>query len=238
MAENVQFYCLNYKNSKRRERMRQQFSKAGIKIENCIFHYGVQHNDPRLNYTNDPHKKKIGSNIYGHLDNLSHFLHHTEKQWVILCEDDILFHKQFMATLPGLIKRATTQNIDLLLLGYLLPYRLPEEGHNIIDGTSFSLRGYTDELWGSQMCMMSRAHAKTIWEKYGSPDYDHTSGKPFAADFTLTKDASSRMLVYPPLAMEHCMEDDLSHFGGDLNQQMFHQQCFRVHYDPEKYIST
>lgn len=181
--------------------------------------------------------------MYGHLDNIKHFIDSSSNSLAIFCEDDVMIHKRFAEFLPSIVEPFREQDLDLCLLGYLLNFRLPTHytGFKEISSSS-SLYNYTDDVWGSQMFAMSRKQAIYIWEKYGG-DYarrtlsDATLGC-FSADFVLTKDAvhGKRALLYPPIALEDNLNPDMAHYGNHIGQFEYHKTCFSLHYDPDVYV--
>jgi len=55
-------------------------------------------------------------------------------------------------------------------------------------------------------------------------------GKPFSADWTITKDGN-RALIFPMLAVE-----DGKTRNCDSGQDIFHQSCHLYNYNPETFI--
>ena len=158
--EQFEMYCLNYNNPYRREYIQSQLSVDNIHIEDmtmdeslsfckternvCYMHSGVQNTDPRINHIDNPHKKKISSTTYGHLDNLAHFLKNSDKKWVVLCEDDILFRNDWLTEMSSIIETANEIKAELVLLSYLLPFHLDRFFPNV---GIFQCLGHLNWLW-------------------------------------------------------------------------------------------
>lgn len=90
----------------------------------------------------------------------------------------------------------------------------------------FSYHDYPDDLWGSQMYMVSRKHSLALLEKYTvqyALETIHTE-IPFSPDWTLTK-WGNKAIVYPMVALE---EGDTK---CDLDSEIsYHQRCFKRNY--------
>jgi hypothetical protein len=216
----VEVCCLNFMDEARRTRMTERFNCQGISV---YFVDPVYHTDPRIDPRLD---KRTTSNMLGHLDSIRHFYEDTTKPYAIICEDDILLSKHFATDLPKIVNRYKELNLDVLLLGYLLPTRLTENtpGFKRLD----ELEGYTfydfHHLWGSQMFLIHREHAKFLLDKYTIAYATAHLDRPYSADWTLTKDGK-KALLYPMLALEEGAEKS-NHKG----QCEFHQKCFIANY--------
>jgi len=234
---NYQFYCLSFNNPTRKENMTRRFNTAGI---NCKFYEGVNEQDYRLKDRNDTYG---WSCMYGHLDMINDFYYNTVKPFGVFCEDDIFIHKNLKNLLPTIMVDFYYMNLDVLLLGYLLPFKLDTQinyQHFPIKYVSPNSKNtyyhYPDDVWGTQMYMLSRDSAKKLLDKYGfSSGYaDRTINDknitPFSADWTLTKDGN-RVLISQIMATE----DNQNHYGHE-GQRIFHQNCFNANFDPELFI--
>ena len=209
----------------------------------CSFYHGVDSNDPRIFNNNG-----FGSwsCMIGHLDMIQKFYDNSEKEFGIFCEDDIFIHKDFVKTLPYIIQDFKLMELDILLLGYLIPFKISSQYNgfelkNNINSTSNSnnklkyvYHNYTNDLWGSQMYMLTKKHAKYLLDKY-TIEYairsltDNTL-EPFSSDWTITKEGN-RALIYPMLAVETA-DKKSGHYGQDI----FHENCKNLNYDPNIYI--
>lgn len=223
--DKVEFYCLNFNNPERKERMKARFETLDI---SCNFYCGVGKDDERF--------EKITINLpyscmYGHLDMIYHFYHGTDKDYGIFCEDDILIHKDFKQYLPKIIDDFQILNLDVLLLGYLVTYKI--NGMNLkvnSDNEDFSYKYYNvwNDIWGTQMYMLSRENAKRLLDKYAIGYLEQViqdnSLTPFSADHTITKEGKSALL-YPLLVIEDGTTN-YDHYG----QKNFHYECYINNY--------
>lgn len=241
LENNYGIYCLNYLGSeighKRRAALEQRFNQLQL---HCNFCKGVSHNDIRLVNAND---KKSASCMMGHIDMIATFIYNSNHEFGIFCEDDVLIRSDIKKHIPSLQQLFKKSSLDVMLLGYLLPYnmsnsdaishhssqQLPYIDSIMSDGVKISLHGYHDELWGAQMYMLSRNAAKILHSQYSSqspssqnpqsPQASQTT-PPYAADFTITK-YGKRGLVTPIMAIEN-NDGIYEHFG----QNKFHRACY------------
>ena len=228
--DKVEFYCLNYNNPERKERMKTRFETLDI---SCNFYHGVGKYDKRF--------EKITINLpyscmYGHLDMIYHFYHHTDKPYGIFCEDDILIHKDFKQYLPKIMDDFQTLNLDVLLLGYLVTYNINQAYTNDMElktnyekeDFSYKYYNFANDIWGTQMYMLSRENAKRLLDKYAigylEKVIEDSSLTPFSADHTITKDGN-RALLYPLLAIE-----DGTTIYDHYGQKMFHYNSYIINY--------
>lgn len=241
--ENVQFFCLNYNNEKRKQSMEHRFEQVDI---NCKFTPGVDFIDNRIlkhsEVLNDG-IKRVWSCMYGHLDMINDFYYNTNKEYGIFCEDDIYIHKNIKNYLPRICLDFNILNLDVLLLGYLLQCKPTDPNvkhlfpiHELpISKSPFTYHSFPDDVWGAQMYMLSREHAKYLLDKYmyGYAELSIKSNTeiPFSADWTLTKEGK-RALISPILAVE-----DNSSIYQDIGQRVYHKQCFDAHYDINLFVT-
>lgn len=222
--DSCQFYCLSFKNIEKRNDMARRFNTLGI---DCIFYDGVEY------YTGKNINKLLKrqwSKMHGHLDMIHHFYHNSDKTYGIFCEDDIYIHSNIRNILGKVVKDFKILSLDILLLGYLLPYKIGTQNIytnyklkiNMPEESIFKYHNYPEYLSGTQMYMISRDYAKYILDNY----YDNKEieyGIYFKCDKTIIKDGN-RALIYPMLAVENYEQTDL-----------YHQLCQRIHYN-EYYI--
>jgi len=224
------FYVINFNDDARRERMVSRFSKIGLNIPHFVDPVFIF--DSRLDKDEIQHKRTC-SIMLQHLDSLKHFLEQTDKEFCIVCEDDIHISKNLRNDLPEIIEQFKTLDLDVLLLGYLSMYPVDTEtnAHFALRSRSkkYKYADFPDDLWGSQMYMMSRKHAKSVLDKFG-PDYILTGEIPYNPDWILTK-TGNRALIVPMLAVEE--GDTKTDHGG---QNEFHRRCFECNYDPLVHI--
>ena len=231
-----QIYCLNYNNETRRIKMEKIFNELGM---DCFFYNGVDFSDERINKYNNiicDHTKKCWSCMYGHLDMIHKFYYNTDKEIGIFCEDDIYIHKDFKKHINDIINNFNELKIDVLLLGYLLPFKLDpsiqywgfDKKNLNIDNNSFQYYNYPNDVWGTQMYMLNRTYAKYLLDKY-SNDYAILTTKnseltSFSADWSITKDGN-RALIQPMLAVED-NKITYDHHG----QMDFHARCHQINF--------
>ena len=189
-------HCLNYNNPVRKESMTQRFHTVGI--SDFTMHPGVSISNPRINPTDHENVKRCHSCMFGHLNMIQSFINTSNAEYGIFCEDDILIDADFMNRINPVIADFAKQNLDVLLLGYLVTRAIVEQPQ--YQGESYRYYDYEMEyIWGTQMYMLSRAQARRIVNKYTCLEapamYD-----PFSADWTITKEGNRR-IVYPPTNM-------------------------------------
>ncbi len=227
-ANNVcSFYCLSFNNIERKTHMKNRFTQLNLDVH---FYDGVNNDDERISIplkNNDVGIEGGWSCMYGHLDMINKFLNDTDKEYGVFCEDDVYIHKELANDIPKIIHDFKTMNLDVLLLGYLITYH-PSTEKNIKNYYS-----YNDHLWGSQMYMISRSHAKNLIHKYYG-DYAVQSltepMTPFSADWTITKDGN-RAIVYPMYAVE----DGKKKYGWK-DQENLHIGTFTYNYNELNFI--
>lgn len=218
---NCQFYCLNLNDENKRDDMINRFNTLNIDIK---FYFGVDNNDKRLNRTNNKYSKRQLSMLYGHLDILYHFYHKTDKKFAIICEDDIHIHQDIKNILHKIIIDFSLLDLDILLLGYMLPYKLRYRNLSanyklkcdMPNNSMFKYHNYPNYLSGTQMYMISRKHAKYLLDSYYDNNY-FFDRMTFIPDKILTK-IGNRALIYPMLAIENNKQTDRYHkFCRDLH---------------------
>jgi GR25 family glycosyltransferase involved in LPS biosynthesis len=231
------FHCLNFKNEQRKISMEKRFLTLDI---SCNFYEGCDlEQDIRIK------EYKIGpsSCMYGHLDMIYQFYYQSNKPYGIFCEDDILIHKDFKKILPKIIQDFNYFKLDVLLLGYLITFSISEYynefplKNNIYTKTEvfpFNYHEFNNDIWGTQMYMISRENAKKILDKYYVGYLEKTVKDsnliPFSADWTITKDGN-RALLYPLIVIEDGKQN-YDHNG----QHNFHYNSFFNNYLEEIHI--
>jgi len=229
MINNYDIYCLSFNNLKRRTEMENRFKHLDI---NYTFYDGVNKDDPRM-------AKCDSSIMFGALDIIQNFYDNSEKEFGIFCEDDVFIHKDFNKMMPDIIEDFKKMNLDVLLLGYLVPFKIQSnylgfELKSTDNNLKYTYHNYPNDLWGGQMFMFTKKHAKYLLDKY-TLEYairtltDNTL-TPFSGDFTLTKEGN-RALIYPMLAVETA-DKQSGHYGQDI----FHENCKNANYDSNIYI--
>jgi GR25 family glycosyltransferase involved in LPS biosynthesis len=225
--DTVELYCINFMDEERRIKMLDRFEGQGLSIHFVDPVYTTDSRiDSRLN-------KRVSSIMLQHLDSIRHFYETTTKPYAIICEDDILLSKHFATDLPRIMDRYKDLKLDVLLLGYLLPIRLTKdtpEFKPLEDIEGYTLYDFPYHLWGSQMYMIHRAHAKFLLDKYTIDYATADLGRPYNPDWTLTKDGK-KALLYPMLALEEGLEK-----SNDEVQSDYHLTCFFTNYNSDVYF--
>ena len=228
----VQFYTFSYQNPIREANMKRRFADENLPLE---FVNSVEFSDQRLTAA-PPEVRRNWAIMFNHLDMLTKFLN-SSNDYGIFCEDDIFIRHNFKQFLPEIVAGAKRRSLEILLLGYLLPYKPVEIVSRAREfaeiGPNFTFHTYPDDLWGSQMYMLSRAGATKLLEKY-SVDYAKATLAnpnlcPFSPDWTLTKDGR-RAAIYPMLAVEEGIV--VTTHEGQID---FHKRCFQAQFDPEQF---
>lgn len=235
MSDRYKIFCLSYNNPDRKLSMQTKFEQLGIDF---LFYDGVNLNDSRIHPES---YKKCWSCMYGHLDMIKIFYNDSTLDYGIFCEDDIYIHKDLKNFMPQIIKDFKALNLDVLLLGYLVPFQIKSYyngfhlKNNNLKSEGLKYHNFADDVWGTQMYMLSKKHARTILEKY-----DVLSGyalktltdntlTPFSADWTITKEGN-RALISPCLAVEDG-KSNMIQYDNSYEQFIFHKRCHEAHYD-------
>jgi len=224
---NCQFYCLSFNNEDKKRTMENKFKELDI---SCEFYDGVKHTDKRLTQAVTKLKKRHWSMTYGHLDIIHKFYYFNRNKYAVICEDDILIHKNFKKIFQKVLTDFNILELDILLLGYIIPYKIGY--HNIFSNynlkrpmpldSAFKYHEYPEYLSGSHMYMINRNFAKHLLNKYYANFADLDSNL-FMVDKTIIKEGN-RALIYPMLAIEN-----------DLQEDEYHELCHKIHYN-EMYI--
>jgi GR25 family glycosyltransferase involved in LPS biosynthesis len=202
--------------------MTERFQKLGIE---CKFSSGVSYDDKRIKSTLNKYCKNQWCMTYGHLDIIYDFYYHNDKKYAIICEDDICLHFELKKILNKVIFDFNILNLDILLLGYLLPYKLDND--NLITNyklkkhmpseSYFKYHEYPQYLNGTQMYMITKNYAKHLLKSYYK-NYAGFGDKYFTPDKILIKDGN-RAILYPMLAVEN-----------EHHKDLYHKLCHNIHY--------
>ena len=219
----LEIYCLSFNNEKRKSSMCSKFKNFNNFIH---FHKGVSFEDKRMFI-----KDKTLSCMLGHMDMITDFYNNSTKNHAIFCEDDILIHKDLNFIIDKIINNDAIRVFDIILLGYLLNYKLSSDDSKIIDvNDNFKLHSYNDTLWGTQMYIISRSYAKYLIDTFDlsyaikSKVYPETHTV-YSADWIITKKTNNKCLVYPPL----CLENGDYESYEDIGQYNFHKNSYELH---------
>ena len=205
--------------------MTTRFLQVGV--NDFSMYTGVSPSDPRISPLADPHTQRCHSCMLGHLDMILNFINNDSRPYGIFCEDDILINSNFSNSIEGIIQDFETQNLDVLLLGYLCSYII-EAPAQYQNGT-YRYYDYDMHTWGTQMYMLSRAQAKFLINKYTCTDAP-VKYNPFSADWTITKEGNKRC-VYPMLAIE-----DGKGTYADECQSTYHALSHSAHLETATYV--
>jgi len=225
---NCQFYCLSYNNEVKKSNMENRFKKLGIE---CKFYSGIKHTDNRLKYAGNKINKRQWSITYSHLDILNDFYYNNNNKYAVICEDDILIHNNFKEIFNKIINDFNILELDILLLGYILPYKIDQ--YNV--DTKYPLKRpmylyspfkyyeYPGYLSGSHMYMITKNFVNYLLNKYYYNSLNGLNEYVFMVDKTIIKHGN-RALLYPMLAIE-----------DDNQEDKYHKFCHKIHYN-EVYI--
>jgi len=244
MSELVDFYCLSFENTERKNNIQSIFTKLDLPV---IFYEGVYYDDPRIKDRSlDRHTARCWSIMYGHLDMIQKFVN-SDKKIGIFCENDILIRNDLKTYLDNFISNFSELKLDILLMGYLCTnnvhgkYDNFKEKFTTNDG-SFIYKYYDYDLreeagvWGTQMYMLNRSHAKRILELYSTGYADRTIADktlcPFAADWTITKCDINRAMIFPIIAIEK----NIANAYEDKYQQSVRDNSYKLSYSAEHFI--
>jgi GR25 family glycosyltransferase involved in LPS biosynthesis len=228
---NISFYCINYKDDERKKRMQNRFKYFNYDLK---FVPGVEKTDHRLQNFDDSLDKRTFSIMLQHLDSIHDFVSSDtdsgSDRYCVICEDDIMISRNLKEDFPEIIRTYNKLNLDVLLLGYLVSFKIEPwfTYFPVKEKTDkYYYMGYPDDLWGAQMYFFSLESAKKMLEKYYNNDSAILSDHPFNPDWTLTK-FGNRAIIYPMVAVEE---------GGTKTdhemQNSFHLACHKMNYNPD-----
>ena len=236
------FYCVSYNSPERKQTMTDRFAKLGLHLN---VHTGVQMDDPRLQFSDDPANKRLASCFYGHMDNIRAF-YATGKPYGFFCEDDVMIHRDFANMLPTTISEFEGMGIDVLLLGYMTEYAIDwwiPEYYLVYDPganspITYRYHRYPQCQWGVHLYMISREYAAkllfTYDDHYAAQQHANpTDLPPYNPDWTISKMAEPhrRALRYPMLAVE-----DGKGVYEDYYQGQHHAVSHRVNYREGEFL--
>jgi GR25 family glycosyltransferase involved in LPS biosynthesis len=241
LNEFVKFYCINYKDENRREKMQNRWNLLDLHLK---FVDPVETTDKRFDIVREKNPKRELRDwaiMLQHLDSLRDFVLKKEGEYVIVCEDDIMVSKHLPNDLPEIIETYEQLDLDVLLMGYLIPYKITDDNHYYPlkeRNYKYSYHGYPGDIWGSQMYMVSRKHAEILLQKYTVENAVNSSessepsepSEPFSPDWTLTK-WGNRAVIYPMVALEE--GDTKCNWDSEID---YHQKCFKMHYVEREFI--
>lgn len=229
--EKVQVYVINYKNDARRKRMEPRLEQVGI-CDNVKFLPGVDKTDSRIQELPES-QRGAAPCMFSHLEALQHFLNSDAAEFgkCIVCEDDIHISLDFQKDMPGILAQFDEMRLDILLLGYLICENPRHNSERYPIKTKYTFHNYGPELWGTQMYLLSREHARHILNTFTREWASKPGATPFSADWTITK-CGERAFIYPMIGVE----ENNSSTGGYW-QEKFHNDCHAFNFDPAKHTS-
>ena len=233
LNEFVKFYCINYKDENRREKMQKRWDLLGLDLK---FIDPVETSDPRFNIVRERNPNRglrDWAIMLQHLDCLRDFFYRRFGDYVIICEDDIMVSKHLPNDLPEMIETYERLELDVLLMGYLIPYKITDDNHYYPlkeRNYKYSYHGYPGDIWGSQMYMVSRKNAEILLQKYTVENAIENPDEVFSPDWTLTK-YGNRAVIYPMVALEE--GDTKCNWDSEID---YHQKCFKTHYVEREFV--
>jgi len=228
-------YCVSAPgNEPRRLRMRQRMTQVGLSCDFLASPLTAADVSKLVAATGQSEPTgldlRTAAVMLDHLELIRRFVHETRAAHVIVCEDDIYLRRTLKQDLPSIVRQFDANDLDVLLLGYLWPWR--ED-----NAAGYQLHDYDDDLWGSQMYLLSRPHAIHLLETYTlawaiahSSDSSDSSAKPFSPDWILTK-VGRRARLSPMVAVEEGVVHT-THAG----QIEFHRRCAEAQYNPALFV--
>ena len=226
----IPIYIVSYQNEERRKRMIHRFKT--LRLDHLItFTPEVRQTDRRLSFMAE---KRNASIMLQHLDSLRLFLE-TSHECCIVCEDDIHISKTFAEKLPAILHDFKEMKMDVMMLGYILtfsidmnsefhqgyfPYANKQDDRILM--ASHTYHSYPDDIWGSQMYLVSRSYASYLLDTYdcAEKNIETIQKKPYNPDWVITK-PSKRVLIYPMVALEE---------KNDGGQNYDYGKQYRSHY--------
>ena len=242
------FYCLSYYTEKR-DIMREKFNKLNIncnfcivvndnndkinndkinndKINNDTINNDKINNDTINNEKNDIQNNKSLSIMYSHIEIINYFYNNSNTKYAIICEDDIIIHKDIKTLLRKVLIDFNILGLDILLLSYMIPYKITIEDtlpnyplkREMPSDSYYKYHDYPINLSGTQMYMITKEYAKHILDKLHD-SVENLYEKYFTIDSLLLYDGN-KALLYPMLAIENEEQED-----------KYHQLCHKIHFD-------
>lgn len=223
IIQDIPIYVINFNDENRKERMIWRFSQIGLQVK---FVNPVTIDDSRIQIENPLFIKRTSSIMLQHLDSIRDFIENSNNNYCIVCEDDILISKNFNKDLPNILRDFNELNLDILLLGFLYPNKIEYNNKFILlRENKYAFYNYPNDLWGSQMYLISRKHGEQLLKQYTIEfALNNLNSIPFNPDWTITK-TGNKALIYPMIAVEEG-NTKTEHAG----QNSFHDLCFKQNY--------
>lgn len=233
----IPFYVISFNNEERKNRMMKRFNK--LEFSDINFIKEVYKNDERITSLSNKEKyEKIDPRTWSimlqHMDSVRDFYYNKESDLCILCEDDIMISKDLKEELKDIIHNFYKLELDVIMLGYLLPFKI--ESYNthfkeLHSSSEYKYYTYPDDIWGTQMYMISKKYAKYLLDTFNiNYAYDNIETNHYSSDWIITKNGN-RALLYPMVAVEE---------GNNLSdvecQVSYHKLCYTVNFVQDKFI--
>jgi GR25 family glycosyltransferase involved in LPS biosynthesis len=179
-----------------------------------------------MKYVINSYNKRQMSITYGHLDIIYDYYHNSNRKYAIICEDDVMIHKDIKQILRKIMIDFTILDLDILLLGYMLPYKIDNDNMKlnyflkkpISLHSLYTYHTYPDYQSGTQMYMITKKYAKIILDKYYNNFYE-LFDKRHVIDKLYIKEGN-RALIFPMIAIE-----------DDKQTNNYHKLCHKIHYN-------
>jgi len=223
--------------------MTSRFNQLGLNVKFWEGHHAL---DPECapplheleyaqqNHTWDAHAWSV---LQGHLMIMRDFLSKSDCDFLCVMEDDVHIRKDFPQEQPIIQAQFNKLKLDVCMLGYLTANIL-FSGHYMYEPLTptYAYLQYPHNVYGTQMYVVSRSYAQTIWDSYGATSAWHsqvfTGDLWRPADWIITKQGH-RACIYPVMAVEES--------GGGLayqhtEQTDWHAMCHEAQYDADKFV--
>jgi GR25 family glycosyltransferase involved in LPS biosynthesis len=172
--------------------------------------------------------------MMSHLKAIETFLN-SKAEYAIICEDDVYIRRDFKSMINLILQDFQKLELDILLLGYLINFDLSQYFENIYTNSSRRYYRYSDDLWGTQMYLISRKYAQYVVDNFTlewAMNHEKNNSKiPFSSDWTITKHGN-RALIFPMLAVE----EGIKSADTPETYKTYHQSCKIFNYHPTFFI--
>lgn len=229
VANGMNMYVVNYRNEERKRRMIDRYIFLGLDdgvFRELVFTKEVHIFDQRLQIEGvkkSMDELRIWAIMLQHLDGVRHFIEETKDEYCVVAEDDIHISKKLKEKMPSILKTFKSLSLDVLLLGYLLPFKIDNSNAHfkmIAEHQELSYRMYPSDLWGSQAYLITRRYGEFLLRTF-TIEYALTGVVAYNPDWIITKpNSKKRALIYPPLIIEEGENN-----SNDLLQNDFHRRC-------------
>ena len=230
----IPIYIVSYNNPSRSERMVKRFTS--LHLDHLItFTPEVHATDSRL--VSFESNRRTASIMLQHLDSLRLFLA-TPHDHAIICEDDIHISSTFAEKLPSILHDFKEMKLDIMMLGYILTFHIDmnsgfhqgyfpyvNDKNNQSDISSHTYHSFPDDIWGSQMYLVSRSYARHLLDTYDCVDenMEMLTSLTYNPDWIITKPKKhKRALIYPMVALEE---------KNDGGQNYNYEKQYHAHYN-------